>query len=54
MMLQCSVSECRFEAVCTVSISFKETRNLCKVHYEIFQNRDKRHPPVFIRASKLQ
>ena len=32
-MLQCSISECKHKALETVKISFRETRNLCKEHY---------------------
>ena len=52
-MLQCSISECKEKAIQTVKISFKETRNLCKNHYNLFKNKDEKHIPTFSKASKF-
>ena len=49
--MQCSISECKEKAIETVQISFKETRNLCKVHFRLFKNKDKKHNPIFSKAS---
>jgi len=51
--LQCSISECKFKAEKTVKISFRETRNLCKNHFELFSNKNERYFPSFTRASKF-
>jgi len=51
--LQCSISECKEKAIQTVKISFKETRNLCKNHYNLFKNKDEKHIPTFSKASKF-
>lgn len=51
--MQCSISECKSKAIQTVSISFKETRNLCKYHYNLFKNKDQEHKPQFTKASKI-
>ena len=53
-MLQCSISECKVKAVQIVQIGFKEKRNLCKHHYDLFKNKDKVHVPSFSTASKLE
>ncbi len=50
--MQCSISECKSEAVKTVKISIKESRNLCKKHYALFKDKDVKHASNFIRASK--
>ncbi|MHA7734229.1 hypothetical protein [Nitrosopumilus sp. S6] len=52
--MQCSISECRSKAIQTVKISFRETRNLCKEHLELFKNKDKDHVPNFTKASKFK
>jgi hypothetical protein len=52
-MLQCSISECKEKAIQTVKISFKETRNLCKNHHNLFKNKDEKHIPTFSKASKF-
>jgi len=51
--LQCSISECKEKANQTVKISFKETRNLCKNHYNLFKNKEESHVPTFSKASKF-
>ena len=51
--MQCSISECRQRAVRTVRIGFREKRNLCKRHYELFVSRDEAHPARFTRASEI-
>jgi len=51
--MQCSISECKSKGVQTVKIGFKEKRNLCKYHYELFKNKDKIHAPIFNKASKI-
>ena len=51
-LLQCSISECKLVAEETVKISFRETRNLCKKHYQIFINKNKEHPVNFTKASE--
>jgi len=53
-MLQCSISECKLKAIETVKISFRETRNLCKEHYKLFKNKDKKHLPNFSKATGFQ
>jgi len=52
-MLQCSISECKQKALETVKISFKETRNLCKEHYNLFKNKDTKYFVNFSKASKF-
>ena len=52
-MLQCSISECKEKAIKIVKISFKENRNLCKNHYKLFRNKNKKHVPTFSKASKF-
>ena len=52
--MQCSISECKQKAIETVQISFRETRNLCKGHYELFRNKDRKHIPKFSKASNSQ
>ncbi len=52
--MQCSISECKEKAIQTVQISFKETRNLCKGHFELFQNKDKKHTINFTKASEFK
>lgn len=49
--MQCSITECKEKAIETVKISFRETRNLCNVHYKLFENKDKKHNPTFSKAS---
>lgn len=49
--MQCSISECKQKAIHIVSISFKETRNLCHVHYNLFKNKDDKHLANFTKAS---
>jgi len=51
--MQCSISECKEKAIETVQISFKETRNLCKVHFRLFKNKDKKHNPTFSKAAEF-
>ena len=51
-LLQCSISECKLSAEKTVKISFRETRNLCKKHYQIFVNKNKEHKVNFTKASE--
>lgn len=52
--MRCSISECKNLAVQTVQISFKETRNLCKQHLEIFKNKEQKHPLNFSKASEFE
>ena len=52
-MLQCSISECKYKALKTVKISFRETRNLCKTHFELFKNKDEKHLTNFSKASEF-
>ncbi|MBT3407144.1 hypothetical protein HN415_00515, partial [Candidatus Woesearchaeota archaeon] len=47
------ISECKEKAIQTVKISFKENRKLCKKHFKIFQNKDKKYLPSFSKASKV-
>jgi len=49
--LQCSISECKLKAKKTVEISFRETRNLCQKHLELFSNKDRKYFPNFTKAS---
>jgi hypothetical protein len=51
--MQCSISECKSKAVQTVKISFKEKRNLCQYHFELFKNKDIQRTPNFSKASEL-
>ena len=51
--MQCSISECKSKAGKTVKISFRETRNLCKDHYKLLKNKDKKHHPNFTKASEF-
>ena len=51
--MQCSISECKLKAIKTVKISFRETRNLCKNHYKLFNNKDEKYISKFTRASKF-
>ena len=51
--MQCSISECKSKSVTTVKISFRETRNLCKRHYELYVSKDLKHPTEFTKASKI-
>ena len=37
-----------------VQISFKETRNLCKYHYDLFKNKEEKHTSNFSKASKFK
>ena len=53
LIMQCSISECKSKAVQTVKIGFKETRNLCRYHFDLFKNKDKVYSPNFSKASKL-
>ena len=52
--MQCSISECKLKAIQTVQIGFKEKRNLCRNHYNLFKNKNKVHVPNFSKASKLK
>ena len=52
--MKCSISECKKDATKTVEISFRESRNLCKNHYELFKNKDRKYLANFIKAKKLQ
>ncbi len=51
--MQCSISECKSKAIQIVRIGFKEKRSLCKNHYDLFQNKDNVHSPIFSKASNL-
>jgi len=52
--LKCSISECKTEAKETVKIGFKETRNLCEYHYNLFNNKEEKYEPGFNKASKFK
>ncbi|MBA0907809.1 MAG: hypothetical protein ITD33_05095 [Nitrosarchaeum sp.] len=52
--MKCSISECKNVAKNPVKIGFKEIRNLCEYHYDLFNNRDEKHTPNFRTASKLK
>jgi len=52
--LKCSISECKIKAKESVKIGFKETRNLCEYHYNLFKNKEEKHAPDFSKASKLE
>ena len=43
----------KLKAIETVKISFRETRNLCKEHYKLFKNKDKKHIPNFSKATRF-
>ncbi len=49
--MQCSISKCKLKAKEKVKISFRETRNLCKEHYKLFKNKDKKYLTNFTKAS---
>lgn len=51
--MQCSISECKMKSVQSVSIGFKEKRNLCKYHYRLFINKNDKHEPRFTKASEF-
>ncbi|MHA7648116.1 hypothetical protein [Nitrosopumilus sp. S4] len=51
--MQCSISECKQQAIETVKISFRETRNLCKNHYKLFKGKDLEHRVNYTKASKF-
>ena len=51
--MKCSISECKTKAVQIVNIGFKEKRNLCRYHYNLFKNKQEIHTPSFSKASKL-
>ncbi|WP_299291886.1 hypothetical protein [Nitrosopumilus sp.] len=51
--MQCSISECKLQSIKTVKISFRETRNLCKKHYELFISKNETHPTKFTKASQI-
>jgi len=53
-MLKCSISECKTTADKSVKIGFKETRNLCEYHYNLFKNKEEKHAPNFSKASKFK
>ncbi len=52
--MKCSISECKSKAIETVTISFRETRNLCQYHYNLFKNKEKKHGLDYQKASKLK
>jgi len=52
--LKSSISECKIKAKQSVKIGFKETRNLCEYHYNLFKNKEKKHAPIFSKASKFK
>lgn len=52
--MKCSISECKSKAIETVTISFRETRNLCQYHYNLFKNKEKKHSTDYQKASKLK
>ena len=51
--MKCSISECKNKATQLIRISFKEKRNLCEYHYNLFKNKEKKHKTVFTKASKF-
>ena len=51
--MQCSISECKHKALETVQISFRETRNLCEIHLELFKNKDNKHVAKFSKGSSF-
>ena len=53
-MLKCSITECKIRASKPVKIGFKEARNLCEYHYNLFKNREEKHAPKFSKASRFQ
>jgi len=53
-MLKCSISECKTTAEKSVKIGFKETRNLCEYHYNLFKNKEEKYTPSFNKASKFK
>lgn len=52
--MKCSISRCKSKAIQTISINFRERRNLCQYHYNLFQNREKDYKLTFERASNLK
>jgi len=52
--LKCSITECKRKAEQPVKIGLKETRNLCKYHYNLFKNREEKYPPNFSKASEFK
>ncbi len=52
--MQCSISECKSKAIESVQISFREKRNLCKQHFELYQNKEQKHSINFTKASKFK
>ncbi len=52
--MKCSISECKAKAIQTVTISFRETRNLCQYHYNLFKNKESKHEIDYQKASKLK
>lgn len=53
-MLKCSITECKDIANQIVKIGLKETRNLCKYHYDLFKNQEEKHAPKFSKASEFK
>ena len=52
--MKCSISECKTKADKLVKIGFKETRNLCEYHYNIYKNKEEKHMASFSKASKFK
>jgi len=52
--MQCSISECKSRAIQIVRIGFKEKRNLCRTHYDLFKNKDQVYSPNFSKASNFK
>jgi len=52
--MKCSITECKSKANNSVKIGFKETRNLCDYHYNLFKNREEKYVPNFYKASKFK
>ena len=52
--MQCSISECKRRAVQTIKIGFKEKRNLCENHLNIYKNREENYKPKFTRATEFK
>ncbi len=51
--MKCSISECKSPAIETVKISFRETRNLCKIHLKLYNNKNSKYSINFKKASEI-
>ena len=52
-IMKCSISECKYPAIETVKISFRETRNLCKNHLKLYNNKNSKYSTNFKKASEI-